>query len=68
MKTNENVLRSRAPRGVMSNKPVAMRLLPAEIAELEALALEQNRSMSSMARIIFLNGITLFRQSVNEKR
>ncbi|EER0851836.1 TPA: hypothetical protein ACQ8V2_003753 [Escherichia coli] len=68
MKTNENVLRSRAPRGVMSNKPVAMRLLPAEIAELEALALDQNRSMSSMARIIFLNGITLFRQSVNEKR
>lgn len=68
MKTNENVLRSRAPRGVMSNKPVAMRLLPAEIAELEALALEQNRSMSSMARIIFLNDITLFRQSVNEKR
>ena len=68
MKTNENVLRSRAPRGVMSNKPVAMRLLPTEIAELEALALDQNRSMSSMARIIFLNGITLFRQSVNEKR
>ncbi|CUA05609.1 Uncharacterised protein [Escherichia coli] len=68
MKTNENVLRSRAPRGVMSNKPVAMRLLPAEIAELEALALDQNRSMSSMARIIFLNGITFFRQSVNEKR
>ncbi|EHU0059633.1 hypothetical protein K9550_001335 [Escherichia coli] len=52
----------------MSNKPVAMRLLPAEIAELEALALDQNRSMSSMARIIFLNGITFFRQSVNEKR
>lgn len=68
MKTNENVLRSRAPRGVMSNKLVAIRLLPAEIAELEALALDQNRSMSSMARIIFLNGITLFRQSVNEKR
>ena len=68
MKTNENVLRSRAPRGVMSNKPVAMRLLPAEIAELEALALDQNRSKSSMARIIFLNGITFFRQSVNEKR
>ncbi len=68
MKTNENVLRSRAPRGVMSNKPVAMRLLPAEIAELEALAMDQNRSMSSMARIIFLNGITFFRQSVNEKR
>lgn len=67
MKTNENAQRSRAPRGVMSDKPVAMRLLPAEIAELEALSLEQNRSLYSMARIIYLNGITLFRQSANEK-
>ncbi|MGR3754960.1 hypothetical protein [Edwardsiella anguillarum] len=62
MKTDENVLRSRAPRGVMSNKPIAMRLLPAEIKELEEIALEQNRSFSSMARLIYLQGITTFRQ------
>lgn len=63
MKTNENAQPSRAPRGVMSSRPIAMRLLPAELAELEAISLEENRSRSSMARLIYLNGITLFRQA-----
>jgi len=68
MKTNENGQRSRAPQGVMAHRPVAMRLLPAEIAELEAISLEENRSMSSMARLIYLNGITLFRQASGKER
>ncbi|KAA9001640.1 hypothetical protein FJU30_04935 [Affinibrenneria salicis] len=52
MKKNENVLRSQAPRGIMLEKPVAMCLITAEIAELDALALVQNRLMFDMARII----------------
>ncbi|AOI69059.1 hypothetical protein WI73_29795 [Burkholderia ubonensis] len=40
----------RSPRGTMSNKPVYVGLTPTERGELEQLAAQRNRSISSMAR------------------
>lgn len=49
--------RSRAPNGVMSDKPVAMRLKATEKADLVTMAEQQNRSESSLARLIYLRGL-----------
>ncbi|GHB33026.1 hypothetical protein [Salinicola rhizosphaerae] len=51
---------TRSPRGV--EKPVAMRLMPAERGELERIAGEEVRSAAAMARIIFLRGLAHYRQ------
>lgn len=40
----------RSPRGTMSDKPVYVGLTPTERDELEQLATQRNRSISSMAR------------------
>ncbi|WP_110710506.1 hypothetical protein [Salinicola sp. CR57] len=50
---------TRSPRGV--ERPVAMRLMPAERAELERIAGEEVRSAASMARIIYLRGVGHYR-------
>ncbi|OEY67446.1 hypothetical protein [Marinobacter sp. X15-166B] len=49
---------SRAPAGVLTAKPVALRLMAEERATLEKIALEQDRSMASQARIFFLRGLS----------
>lgn len=51
---------TRSPRGVVP--PIAMRLLPEERAELERIAGEEVRSAASMARIIYLRGISHYRR------
>ena len=48
---------TRSPRGVLSSKPVYMRLMPEERRLLEELSAAQNRSTSSVARLIYLEGI-----------
>ncbi|MCA7981711.1 hypothetical protein LGM57_35825 [Burkholderia cepacia] len=40
----------RSPRGTLSDKPVYVRLTSTERDELEQLAVQRNRSISSMAR------------------
>jgi len=50
----------RAPPGVMSSKTVSLRLLPAERAQLEQLGGEERRSLSSLARLIYLEGLPLY--------
>jgi hypothetical protein len=50
----------RAPAGVMSTKPVSLRLLPAERAQLEQLARREPRSLASLARLIYLEGLPLY--------
>lgn len=47
----------RAPTGVLTGKPVALRLLAEERTALEEVCLEQGRSMASQARIFFLQGL-----------
>lgn len=45
-------------KGVSSRNPIALRLKPEERAALEELAKRESRSLSSMARLIFLRGMT----------
>ncbi len=52
---------TRSPRGVLTEKPVYMRLLPAERLELEQLAVQENRSISSLARLLLLEGLAVYK-------
>jgi hypothetical protein len=56
---------TRSPRGVLSSKPVYMRLMPDERRTLEALSTSQNRSTSSVARLIYLEGVTRYQNKVS---
>ncbi|KVC82451.1 hypothetical protein [Burkholderia ubonensis] len=51
----------RSPRGTMSDKPVYVGLTPTERDELEQLAAQRNRSISSMARELIRMGVLQLR-------
>lgn len=55
---------TRSPRGVLSSKPVYMRLMPDERRTLQWLSAVQNRSTSSIARLVFLEGIDSYRERI----
>lgn len=55
---------TRSPRGVLSSKPVYMRLMPDERRVLEELSAYLNRSTSSVARLIYLEGVERYRAKV----
>ncbi|WP_459906947.1 hypothetical protein [Caballeronia sp. HLA56] len=55
----------RAPKGVLSTKPVYMRLMPNERRMLEDLSATLNSSASSVARLIYLEGIDRYRAKVS---
>ncbi|WP_081060638.1 hypothetical protein [Burkholderia territorii] len=55
---------TRSPRGVLSSKPVYMRLMPNERRTLEELSAAQNRSTSSVARLIYLEGVERYQAKV----
>ncbi|CAB5285389.1 hypothetical protein IST455A_04798 [Burkholderia multivorans] len=55
---------TRSPRGVLSSKPVYMRLMPDERRALEELSTFLNRSTSSVARLIYLEGVERYRAKV----
>ncbi|WP_153075766.1 hypothetical protein [Paraburkholderia bonniea] len=56
---------TRSPRGVLSSKPIYMRLMPDERCALEHLSAIQNRSTSSVARLVFLEGIEKYSAKVS---
>lgn len=47
----------RAPNGVVTNKPIPIRLLPAERARVEMLAVREQRSLASVCRLALLRGL-----------
>ena len=47
----------RAPTGVVTNKPIALRLLPEERVRVEKLARSEQRSLASVCRLALLNGL-----------
>ena len=51
---------TRAPSGVVTGKPIALRLMEEEREKLSDIALSENRSMSAQARIFFLKGLELY--------
>ena len=53
--------RERGPRGVEINRPILTRLLPNEREKIEKLAISENRSTSSLARILLLEGLKHYR-------
>ncbi|MFS7188095.1 hypothetical protein AB6848_21770 [Serratia proteamaculans] len=57
MKQANHAPRSRLPGGIAAKNPIPMRLSDTERAELEAIAAEESRSVSSMARLIYLRGL-----------
>ena len=57
---------TRSPQGVLSDHPVYMRLMPDERSVLEQLASRQLRSMSSVARLVFLAGVGPYKSGLNE--
>jgi len=57
---------SYAPDGVEGRKPVAMRLMPHEKAELETMAAYQERSIGSLARLIYLKGLDALKREGTE--
>lgn len=52
-----------APRGMQSDKPVAVRFRMEEKAELQALSQHEDRTMASMVRLIYLIGLAQFKAS-----
>lgn len=55
----------RAPNGVLTAKPVALRLLSEERTALEEAALAEGRSMASQARIFFLQGLNHYQRTTS---
>ncbi len=55
----------RAPSGVLTAKPIALRLLPEERAGLEKAALAEGRSMASQARMFFLQGLSSYQENTS---
>ncbi|WP_152689298.1 hypothetical protein [Morganella morganii] len=67
MKQAKDHSRSRLPRTAEEKKLVPMRLLCPEHGELERLAERDSRSMSAMARLIFLEGLKSFNDKFDEQ-
>lgn len=56
MKTATKTTR-RAPNGVVSNKPIALRLEPSELDRVKKLAAREQRSLASVARLLTLRSL-----------
>ncbi|WGL96690.1 hypothetical protein [Arsenophonus nasoniae] len=52
--------RSNLPKGIASKNPIPMRLSVDERTQLETIAAKESRSISAMARLIFLAGMKYF--------
>lgn len=57
----------RAPRGVVTDKPVPVRFLPNERAELSAEAQADNRSLASFTRLMALRGFSDYRRQTAKR-
>lgn len=60
MAQEKHMARSNLPKGIASKNPVPMRLSVDERSQLETLAANESRSISAMARLIFLAGLKYF--------
>lgn len=56
MKTATKTTR-RAPNGVVSTKPIALRLEPSELERMKKLAAREQRSLASVARLLALRSL-----------
>lgn len=52
---------TRNPRGLVKNRPIALRLMPDELVEAEQLSTLYHSSESAFARLAYLKGIELIK-------
>ncbi len=57
----------RAPRGVVTDKPVPVRFLPQERADLQAEAQADNRSLAAFTRLMALRGFSDYRRNASKR-
>lgn len=50
---------SRNPAGIVKNKPIALRLMPKELADAERIARKHGLSRSALARQAFIAGLPI---------
>jgi hypothetical protein len=50
----------RSPKGVVSDKPVAVRFLPGERDQIQAIAMKESRCLSNMTRQLVLMGLQAY--------
>ena len=55
--------RERAPSGVASKTPIALRMLPDELERVRAMATRENRPMANMCRVLVLRAMTQAEQA-----
>ena len=53
----------RVPTGTVSNKPIALRLMPEELQQIKAIARREQRSMASVCRLAMLRGLADYQQA-----
>ena len=61
MKPKEAHTRSRSPRGLLTKKPIMLRLTASEMDALTAMAERESRSKASMVRLIYLHGLASYK-------
>ena len=49
--------RKRAPDGVVTQKPIGLRLLPQELTDFKALCAKEERPLANMARLIVVRAL-----------
>jgi hypothetical protein len=58
-KNTPSAPRKRVPNGVNSARPIALRLTPAELERVKAVAARERRSMASVCRLAVLRDLDL---------
>lgn len=53
--------RKRAPHGVVTERPIALRLMPDELKQVQELAAAEKRPVANMCRLIVMQGIKAYR-------
>lgn len=55
--------RKRAPHGVVTTKPIALRLLPQELIDFKELAEKEERPLANMARLIVIRAMSHYKRT-----
>ncbi|MBS0501132.1 MAG: hypothetical protein JSR74_12515 [Proteobacteria bacterium] len=55
--------RKRAPHGVKTAQPIAMRLLPQELEAFKAMAEKEDRPLANMARLIVVRALNHYQRT-----
>lgn len=55
--------KKREPSGIVTTRPIAMRLMPDELEQVKKIALREQRSMASVCRLAMLRGLADYQQA-----